>query len=97
MRMVWGAAAAFGMLGFAASAWAGEDAVKLKDGPGKDLVQSACVGCHSLDYPITNSPFLDQKGWEAEVNKMIKAYGCPVNAEDVPKIIAYLAANYGKK
>ncbi len=54
MRMVWGAAAAFGMLGFAASAWAGEDAVKLKDGPGKDLVQSACVGCHSLDYPITN-------------------------------------------
>ena len=43
-----------------------------------------------------NSPFLDRKGWEAEVGKMIKAFGAPVKAEDVPAIVDYLAKNYGK-
>jgi sulfite dehydrogenase (cytochrome) subunit B len=85
-------------IGFLAAspAWAGEDQIKLKDGPGMDVVAQNCAGCHSLDYPVMNSPFLDQKGWEAEVAKMIKAYGAPVNAADVPAIVAYLSANYGK-
>jgi len=81
----------------AIAAYAGEDAFKLKDGPGRDVVENNCAGCHSLDYPAMNSPFLDQKGWEAEVNKMIKAYGAPVNEADIPQIIAYLTQNYGKQ
>jgi mono/diheme cytochrome c family protein len=78
-------------------AHAGEDSFQLKDGPGKEAVQNNCIGCHSLDYPAMNAPFLDQKGWDAEVNKMIKAYGAPVNEADIPQIIAYLTQNYGKK
>jgi mono/diheme cytochrome c family protein len=80
----------------AASAWADESAIKLKEGAGRDLVEKNCVACHSLDYIPMNSPFLDRKGWEASVTKMIKAMGAPVASEDVPGLVDYLVRNYGK-
>jgi len=79
------------------AAMAGEEKVRLKDGPGLDKVQQNCVACHSLDYIPLNSPFLDQKGWEATVTKMNKAYGAPIKPEDVSVIAEYLAKNYGKR
>ena len=81
----------------ASPALAGEGDVKLKDGPGKDLVLSNCGVCHSLDYIPMNSPFLDRKGWEASVTKMVKVMGAPIAPEDAQKIVDYLAAQYGKK
>ena len=80
----------------AASAFADESAIKLKEGAGRDLVEKDCVACHSLDYIPMNSPFLDRKGWEASVTKMIKAMGAPIEAEDVPGLVDYLVRNYGK-
>lgn len=80
-----------------AAARAGEDAITLTDGPGKQALEANCLGCHSLDYVPMNAPFLDEKGWQAEVAKMAKIYGAPLNEADVPAIVAYLAANYGKK
>lgn len=77
-------------------AFAGEGDVRLKDAPGKELVAANCSMCHSLDYIQMNSPFLDSKGWEASVNKMIKAMGAPVAEADVQKIVDYLASQYGK-
>lgn len=77
-------------------AFAGEGDVRLKDAPGKELVAANCSMCHSLDYIQMNSPFLDRKGWEASVNKMIKAMGAPVAEADVQKIVDYLASQYGK-
>lgn len=77
-------------------AYAGEGDIHLKDGPGKQLVEANCTMCHSLDYIQMNSPFLDRKGWEASVNKMIKAMGAPVAEGDAQKIVDYLAAQYGK-
>ena len=74
-----------------------ENRVQLKDGPARDLVLGRCAACHSQDYIPMNSPFLDRKGWEAEVNKMIKAYGAPMEPDEVAKIVDYLATNYGKK
>jgi len=85
------------LLAVAASAEAGEDSFKLKPGAGKDAVEANCIGCHSLDYIPMNSPFLDEKGWQAEVNKMAKAFAAPLNEGDIPAIVAYLAQNYGKK
>ena len=93
MRKLWLLAA----LLLASSAFADESRVKLKDAPGKDVVQGNCVMCHSLDYIPMNSVFLDRKGWEATVGKMIKAFGAPIAEENVPKIVDYLAENYGKK
>jgi hypothetical protein len=52
--------------------------------------------CHSLDYIPMNSPFLDRKGWEASVNKMIKVMGAPIAEADAQKIVDYLAGQYGK-
>ena len=76
-------------------ALAEEGPVALREGPGKDLVVAHCAMCHSLDYIPMNSRFLDHKGWEAEVNKMIKVMGAPIPAEQVPEIVDYLDRNYG--
>jgi len=78
-------------------AWAADESqIQLKPGPGRDLVMGYCVMCHSLDYIQSNSPFMNRQTWEAEVTKMIKAYGASVPQEQVPKIVDYLTANYGK-
>lgn len=79
------------------TALADESQIRLKDAPGRELVVANCVMCHSLDYIPMNSVFLDRKGWEATVNKMIKAMGAPVKPEDAQKIVDYLAENYGRK
>ena len=63
---------------------------------GGQLVEANCVMCHSLDYIPMNSPFLDRKGWEASVNKMIKVMGAPIAEADAQKIADYLAGQYGK-
>jgi sulfite dehydrogenase (cytochrome) subunit B len=78
----------------AGSAFAQEQEIKLKPGPGLDKVEGNCAACHTLAYIPMNSPFLDAKGWEAEVTKMIKAYGAPVDDADAKAIAEYLAKNY---
>ncbi len=78
-----------------AGAFAQEDKIVLKEGPGREKVQQ-CIACHSLDYIPMNSRFLDKAGWTASVNKMINAFGAPIAKEDVEAIAAYLAEHYGK-
>lgn len=75
---------------------ADEGAVRLRDGPGRQVVEANCVMCHSLDYIQMNSPFLDRKGWEASVNKMIKVMGAPISEADSKAIVDYLSAQYGQ-
>jgi sulfite dehydrogenase (cytochrome) subunit B len=74
---------------------ADELTVHLKQGPGLDKVEGNCSACHSLDYIQMNSPFLNAAGWNAEVTKMIKAFGAPISDADAKDIAAYLAKNYG--
>jgi sulfite dehydrogenase (cytochrome) subunit B len=78
------------------AARADETDIALKDGPGHDKVINNCGACHSLDYIEMNSIFMDRAAWEAEVTKMIKAFGAPIDEADAREIAAYLAANYGK-
>lgn len=78
------------------AAAADEDQIRLKEGAGRELVESNCAVCHSLDYIQTNSPFLDRKGWEATLSKMVNAMGAPIPKEDVPMIVEYLNQYYGK-
>jgi sulfite dehydrogenase (cytochrome) subunit B len=85
----------FGLLMIADRAVQAEEAVALKDAPGRDVVEGYCGACHSLDYPRINARFLDRKGWESEVDKMIKTYGAPIGETDAKTIVDYLAANYG--
>jgi len=75
---------------------ADESRVQLKDGPAKGLVGGRCSVCHSLDYIPMNSVFLDRQGWEAEVKKMVKAFGATIQPDEMSRIVDYLAQNYGK-
>lgn len=79
----------------ASVAYAQESKIELKPGPGRELVMGYCVMCHSADYIQGNSPFMTRQVWEAEVNKMMKAYGAQIPPADVPKVVDYLTANYG--
>jgi len=76
-------------------ATADEPTVDLKPSPGLDKVQGNCSACHSLVYIQMNSPFLNAAGWNAEVTKMIKAFGAPISDADAAAITDYLANNYG--
>jgi len=74
---------------------AAEQSVELKPGAGRDKVEANCVACHSLDYIVANSPFMNRQVWDAEVTKMIKAYGAPISDADAKVIVDYLVVNYG--
>ncbi len=79
-----------------ASGTAGERATELKQAPGIDVVEGQCGACHSLDYIVMNSTFLDAGKWDAEVVKMIKTFGAPINPADAKAITDYLKQNYGQ-
>ena len=66
----------------------------LADGPGKDIVETACGLCHSLSYIPMNSRFMTQDVWKAEVTKMRAAFGAPIDDDSADAILAYLAAHY---
>jgi hypothetical protein len=65
-------------------------------GPNLEVVQNNCTACHSADYIQTQprGPKFKKDFWTAEVTKMIKVYGAPIDEADVPKIVEYLAATY---
>ena len=75
---------------------AADESVRLKEAPGRQLVEGNCSMCHSLDYIPMNSPFLDRKGWEGSVRKMIGVMGAPISEADARAIVDYLAAQYGR-
>ena len=77
------------------AALADEQPVTLKNAPGRDVVEGNCGACHSLDYIQTNSPFPSAALWDAEVKKMINAFGAPITPADAKTITDYLVKNYG--
>jgi mono/diheme cytochrome c family protein len=78
-----------------AVSFADEKPIELKKAPGLEKVEGNCAACHSLDYIQMNSPFMSAATWDAEVTKMIKAFGAPISDADAEAIRAYLKANYG--
>jgi len=70
--------------------------VEFKPGPNLEVVQGNCGACHSVDYIKTQptGPKFKKDFWTAEVTKMIKVYGAPIDEKDVPQIVDYLTATY---
>jgi hypothetical protein len=68
-------------------------ATELAPGDGLQDVQIYCNTCHSPRY-ITMQPPLPAATWEAEVNKMNKAFGAAIPDDNTQKIILYLQAHY---
>lgn len=73
-----------------------EETAVFKPGPNLEVVQNNCTACHSADYIKTQpqGEKFKKDFWAAEVTKMIKVYGAPIDDADVGKIVEYLAATY---
>ena len=73
-----------------------EETAAFKPGPNLDVVQNNCTACHSADYIKTQpqGEKFKKDFWQAEVTKMIKVYGAPIDQADVGKIVEYLSATY---
>ncbi len=73
-----------------------EETATFKPGPNLEVVQNNCTACHSADYINTQprGPKFKKDFWQAEVTKMIKNYGAPIEDADVGKIVDYLAATH---
>ena len=73
-----------------------DETAAFKPSPNLEVMQNNCTGCHSADYIAIQprGPKYKADFWKAEVTKMIKIYGAPVDEADVPRIVEYLAATY---
>ena len=71
-----------------------DETAAFKPGPGVEAARDNCKACHSADYINFQQPQKGQAFWEAEVQKMIKAYHAPINENDAKSISDYLAKAY---
>lgn len=71
-----------------------EETAVLKPGPGVEAARGNCASCHSADYIAMQPPKKGKAFWEAEVTKMIKVYGAPIEEADAKAIADYLAQTY---
>jgi sulfite dehydrogenase (cytochrome) subunit B len=73
-----------------------EETAAFRPGPNLEAAQNNCTGCHSADYILTQprNQTSQRDFWQAEVTKMIKLYGAPIDEADVPKIVDYLSSTY---
>jgi mono/diheme cytochrome c family protein len=73
-----------------------DETAAFKPGANLEVVQNNCTACHSADYIQTQprGEKFKKDFWAAEVTKMIKVYGAPIEDADVGKIVDYLTANY---
>ena len=73
-----------------------KDARAFGPGPGQSVAQANCTICHAADYVYTQPP-LTADQWRAEVLKMQKAYGAPIDPSAVDTLVAYLVGQNGKQ
>ena len=73
-----------------------EETAIYRPGPGVELAEANCLGCHSADYTEMQprGAGFGREFWQAEVTKMIKVYHAPIEAEDVPGLVDYLTTAY---
>ena len=77
---------------FPALVWAGESEDRLQQG--RQLFETHCVVCHSLELP--RSQQLNRATWEWVVSDMVNEFGATWLTEEQQKlIIDYLVVNYG--
>jgi len=66
----------------------------LPEGPGRKILESACVTCHSLDV-VTAKRWSNQH-WRDSVNAMI-ARGAALNKEQAANLVTYLGTHFGTR
>ena len=65
--------------------------VQLPEGPGKQIVEAACISCHDISqFARVN---FAREDWDVAVNTMA-ASGAPLKKEEIPLVIDYMAKNF---
>src|SRR5262245_635400 len=67
-------------------------AADLPEGPGRDIVQSACTTCHTADRIVALKQ--TEAGWRITVRQM-EEEGASFNPSDIEPIVAYLVKYLG--
>jgi cytochrome c5 len=75
-----------------AMAWAAEKS-PLPDGPGKKILEAACVSCHGLD--VITAKKLSKQRWQVLVLGM--ADDRTVSKGEQAELVEYLTTNFGEK
>jgi cytochrome c5 len=73
-------------------AYAAVQDIKLPDGDGKKVLETACTACHGLDGVVRLH--MDKSGWEGLVSSMV-SNGAQVDNKDYPVLVDYLVKNFG--
>jgi competence protein ComEA len=63
----------------------------LPPGSGKEIVERACVGCHTLK--VVTSKRATREQWSTLVNQMLSR-GADVDDEEIDTLVAYLSKNF---
>jgi virginiamycin B lyase len=74
----------------AVAAQAQSEASSLPDGPGKELVEAVCTGCHQTNQ-ITRSSGYTRAAWQELIGTMIDLSGSPTERD---RITEYLATHF---
>ncbi|MBC3862568.1 c-type cytochrome [Undibacterium jejuense] len=69
--------------------------LKPSNHPGRVIASQKCAICHSVDYINLQPGTMSLKQWTAEVTKMQRAYGAPIDEAEIAQISAFLATTYG--
>jgi competence ComEA-like helix-hairpin-helix protein len=69
-----------------------DDAKRLPDGPGKDVVAQSCLSCHASAY--FRRLRLDKDAWTEKVGDMVDR-GAKVNDAQAAAIVEYLSQAFG--
>lgn len=72
------------------------ESVALPDGPGKQILNRACVSCHNLTEVTKFRGFYTRPQWRDIVQTMVD-YGAAVNDKDAEVLTSYLTEALGKK
>ena len=57
--------------------------------PQAAVANTYCLMCHSAGMVLTQPP-LSLAAWKAEMNKMIKSYGCPLPEADIDDLAPFI-------
>ena len=75
---------------FAAQAQAQAPGAGLPDGPGKEMVQGACTGCHQTSEILRSSGYT-REGWKELTSTMIDLSASPAERE---QLVEYLTMHF---
>lgn len=63
-------------------------------GPGAEILNTNCLLCHSPTFVDTQPP-LSPQTWQAEVEKMRKVFGAPIDPAVIPELVKVLTERHG--